>query len=328
MQPESNAGVFDNWRLLTLAAVVLGALPADIQADETFLITGEVFSQQAQEIIVPLTTNWQARISAMVPEGSFVEEGDVVVEFDGTDAARQLETQRENALTELARTERDLATVEKELMQARFQHEKAKVAFELATLNAGIPESVVSSLLFDEYQLALEQADRALKDAQKQLANKRQDRDARHRQAAMDARKAEIQEQWWDQMLASFKVRARQSGYVIYLNHPWTRAKFQEGDNVQTSFQIAQIADTSNLALMVWINGVDRPRIESGNPVRIVFDALPRKSFEGTLVSVSDSGAKRREWGGADYYEGLVEFDGDMEPALMPGMSALVELVK
>jgi signal transduction histidine kinase len=203
MQPESIVGAFDNWRLLTLAAVALGALAADIQADEAFLITGEVFSKQAQEIIVPLTTNWQARISAMVPEGSFVEEGDVVVEFDGTDAARQLETQRENALTELAKTERDLATVEKELMQAWFQHEKAKVAFELATLNAGIPEGVVSSLNFDEYQLALEQADRALKDAQNQLANKRQDRDARHRQAAMDARKTEIQEQWWDQPAAS-----------------------------------------------------------------------------------------------------------------------------
>ena len=52
------------------------------------MLTGEVFSLRAQEIIVPLTTNWQARISQMVPEGSLVRAGEVVVEFDGTEAAR------------------------------------------------------------------------------------------------------------------------------------------------------------------------------------------------------------------------------------------------
>lgn len=323
MSPVGNMGRSRCARPCAVALAVLAAAPSGA---ETFLLTGEVFSRQAQEIIVPLTTNWQARISAMAPEGSFVEKGDVVVEFDGTEAARQLEAQRENALTELARTERDLATVEKELVQAQFQYEKAQVTLELARLNAGIPENLVGSLLYDEYQLALEQANRALDDAGKQLADKRRDRDARYRQAAMDARKAEIQEQWWDQMLANFKVRARQPGYVIYLNHPWTRAKFQEGDNVQTSFQVAQIANTADLAINVWINGVDRPRIEAGKPVRIVFDALPRQAFEGTLVSVSDSGVRRREWGDAVYYEGLVELGDDAESGLMPGMSALVEL--
>ena len=46
-------------------------VPCGSQAqDQDLLFTGRVFSQQAQEIFVPLTNNWQARISMMLPEGT------------------------------------------------------------------------------------------------------------------------------------------------------------------------------------------------------------------------------------------------------------------
>ena len=44
---------------------------------------------------------------------------------------------------------------------------------------------------------------------------------------------------------------------------------------MQTSFNLARVADTSDLAIRVWINSVDRPHIETGTPVRIILDALP-----------------------------------------------------
>jgi len=86
------------------------------------------------------------------------------------------------------------------------------------------------------------------------------------------------------------------------------------------------VADTSDLAIRVWVNSVDRPHIESGVPVKIILDALPDRVFRGRLDSISDSGAKRAEWGGAVYYEGTVSFDAGMGRSLLPGMSALVEL--
>jgi multidrug efflux pump subunit AcrA (membrane-fusion protein) len=127
-------------------------------------------------------------------------------------------------------------------------------------------------------------------------------------------------------MLASFEIHAAQAGYVIYGNHPWTRAKFQEGDTVQTSFHIAQIADTSDLAIRVWVNGVDRPRVEQGATVRVRLDALADQDFSGRIESLSDSGAPRQEWSDADYFEAVVTLDQDVSELLMPGMSALVEL--
>ncbi len=312
-------------RFAAVTGMALLCCMAETAQADTFLLTGEVYSRQAQEIIVPLTTNWQARISVMVPEGSYVEAGQVVVEFDGTEAARQLETQRETTRTERARTERDLAMVEKELVQAEFQLEQAKATLELASMKAEIPAGLIGGLEHAENQLAREQAIKALANAQQLLADKRKDRAERYRQAEMDVRKTELQEQWWSEMLESFRVKARQPGYVVYGNHPWTRAKFQEGDNVQTSFQIAQVADTSDLAIKVWINGVDKPHIKAGSEVRVVMDALPEREFSGVLEEISDSGEKRLEWGNAVYYEGIVEIPRLDDALFMPGMSALVE---
>lgn len=308
---------------LTVSIVLAGPVGAQ---DLPPLLTGEVFSRQAQEIIVPLTTNWQSRISELAPEGSFVESGELVVAFDGTEAARQLEQQREAARTELAKTERDLARLEKELAQANFGVEQATVRLELAELKAGIPRGVIGAIEHAENQLALEEARNEMENARKLLADAQRSLADRRTQAELDARKTVIQEKWWAQMLDSFEIRAQQPGFVIYGNHPWTRAKFQEGDNVQTSFRIAQVANTDDLAIKVWINGVDKPRVARGDKVIVYLDALPGRQFSGHIESVSDSGAKRQEWGKGDYFEAVVALDAAPENLLLPGMSALVEV--
>jgi len=290
------------------------------------LLTGEVYSRKAQDIIVPLTTSWKATISMMVEEGQQVQPGDVVVEFDGSKAALQLEQQREAARAEDAKTERDLAKLEKEYVQASYAVKLAEVELDLAEMRAEIPKGLIGALDYAENQLAAEQANKTLEDRQTQLIDKEKSLAERRRRAGLDLQKAELQEAWWAEMLETFTVEATQFGYVIHSNHPWTRSKFQEGDGVRTSFKVAQVADTSDLAIRVWVNSVDRPHIEAGAPVRITFDALPGRSLSGRLDSISDSGSKRDEWGRAVYFEGSVSFDANSVPKLLPGMSALVEV--
>jgi len=148
-----------------LACCVALILPAVVDAREpALLLTGEVYSRKAQEIIVPLTTNWQARISKMLEEGAAAKPGDVVVEFDGAEAASQLEQNRETARAELAKTERDLAKLEKEFLQASFALEMAELTLELAELKAETPEGLIGAIEYAENQLALESAKKALED--------------------------------------------------------------------------------------------------------------------------------------------------------------------
>lgn len=311
---------------LQLSVIAWGLSPlAVIAQDNDMLFTGEVFSQQAQEIFVPLTNNWQARISMMLPEGTRVLIGDVVVEFDGSEVARQLEQQVETQRTEQARTERDIAKLDKELIEAEFRLKQAAVSLELATLKADLPEGLIGGIEYAENILDKEKAIKAVEDAGEQLKDKLKGVSDREQQAALDKEKGENQYELWEQMLESFVIHAEQPGFIIYGKHPWNRTKFQEGDTVQTSFKVAQIADTSELAIRVWINAIDRPRIKTGTAVSIRLDALPGLALRGRLTSISDSGSKRSEWGKALYYEGVVLFESGSLPQLLPGMSALVE---
>ncbi len=305
--------------LITWTLIPIVALGQDL------LFTGEVFSQQAQEIFVPLTNNWQARISMMLPEGTQVQIGDAVVEFDGSEAARQLEQQQEAQRTAQAKTERDIAKLEKELLVAEFQLKQTRIALELAVLKADIPKGLIGGLEFADNTLAKEKAIKDVEDATEQLKDKKQSAAERDRQAELDIQKGENQLELWSQMLSSFTVYATQAGFIIYGKHPWNRTKFQEGDTVRTSFRVAQIADTSELAIRVWINSIDRPRIDPSVKVSIMLDALPELELSGRFDSISDSGARRKEWGEALYYEGVVLFESALLPDLLPGMSALVE---
>jgi multidrug resistance efflux pump len=248
-----------------------------------------------------------------------------VVEFDGSEVARQLEQQLVTQRTEQARTERDIAKIEKELVEAEFRLKQAGVSLELATLKADLPEGLIGGLEYSENILDHEKAIKAVEDAEELLKDKQQSAREKDRQASLDQQKAKNQIEFWNQMLESFVVKAAQPGCIIYGKHPWNRTKFQEGDSVRTSFRVAQIADTSELAIRVWINSIDRPRIKIGAAVNIMLDALPGLELNGRLESVSDSGSKRPEWGKALYYEGVVLFELANRPQLLPGMSALVE---
>jgi multidrug resistance efflux pump len=318
---------FDTFRKAPgLSLLVLVLMPMQAPArDQDILLSGEVFSLQAQEIFVPLTNNWQARISMMLPEGTAVKAGELAVEFDGAEVARQLEQQLVTRRTEQAKTERDIARLEKELVEAAFRLKQADVALALAVLKAEIPEGLVGGLEFSENKLAKEKAIKAVEDATEQLKDKQISIKERQRQAALDTQKSKNQFELWNQMLRSFSIYAEQAGFIIYGKHPWNRTKFQEGDTVRTSFRVAQIADTSDLAVHVWINSVDRPRIKVGTAVSIRLDALPGLVLEGRLDTISDSGSKRPEWGTALYYEGVVLLESTEVPELLPGMSVLVE---
>ena len=195
----------------------------------------------------------------------------------------------------------------------------------MATLKAGIPEGLIGGLEFADNKLVKEKAIKSVEDASQQLKDKLKSITDRNHQSELDKQKGENQVELWNQMLSSFTVYATQPGFIIYGKHPWMRTKFQEGDTVRTSFRVAQIADTSELAIRVWINSIDRPRVEAGEKVSIMLDALPELELGGRLDSISDNGARRMEWGGALYYEGVVLFESAQVPDLLPGMSALVE---
>ena len=164
------------------------------------LLTGEVFSRQAQDVIVPLTKDWKAGINLLIEEGVEVKPGDIVAEFDGSEAYGQLEQQREKTRAEAAVTERDLAKLELENTQARFAVQQAHKTLELATLKADIPKGLIGAIEHSENQLAQEKAIKGIADAELWLVDKRKSLADRQQRAQLEQRKGELIEVYVDDL--------------------------------------------------------------------------------------------------------------------------------
>jgi hypothetical protein len=61
---------------------------------------------------------------------------------------------------------------------------------------------------------------------------------------------------------------------------------YREGDQVESGASIAQVVDPQGLDLTSKISEQDRSNVFVGQPVQIVFDALPGRVFHGTVKSV------------------------------------------
>ena len=310
---------------ITLLAAVNPGHAQNNDQDESlpFLLSGEIFSENAQLIFVPVTENWNTRISWFAPEGSLVKAGEPVVKFDGSSVQAQLDQQREQHRAQTATQKRERLTAEKQLLEARFQLRQAERDLALAEIDAAVPEQFLGKLTHAENQLKLEQSSTARQDAAKLVADKQEALTNLEKRHQLDAQKRALARDWLEQQLQNLTVDAQRAGYVLYESHPWSGAKVQLGDTVQTGFKVAQVADTQALAVRVWINGVDQPHITAPAAVRITFDAFPDKPVSGELRSISAAGERKAAWGDALYFTGDVSLSATAD-ALVPGMSALV----
>ena len=65
--------------------------------------------------------------------------------------------------------------------------------------------------------------------------------------------------------------------------------EFQEGDQAYPGRLIAQIQDTGELEIASKVTEIDRGNLEAGQPVDIVLDSRPGKTYPGRIKSVASS---------------------------------------
>lgn len=300
---------------------------ATMLAAETRLISGEIAASRSQSIIAPMSASWNLRIDWMAEEGTLLKAGELAVRFDNSANDSQiLQANDRNAKTR-ADGQRTIAGLEKEQQLAIYDAKIAKIRLQLAENEARIDARFIGELNYADNQLSLSRAQQALHKAQEDAGDREEKLKEAELKSKLDQTVADNDIGWFQQLTDGNAIYAELDGFILYKKHPWNRSKFRAGDNVQTSFFIAEVVDTSSMYVRMFINAVDRPGIELEQPVRIFLDAYPSKSYTGIITELKVQGEARKEWGKGLYIQGQVEFDPDQElPALMPGMSVLVEV--
>lgn len=229
-------------------------------------------------------------IATLAPNGSSVNQGDVIATFDSGTAKSQ-----QNA---------DLAT----LNQTKAQVEQVKAAavitdqqdqlnlatdknnVEISKLNV-VKQSVISPIAGKEAELALGMAQEQLKVEEATIAAHKTSSQA---QIATDTRamqKAQADYDLITSQIAEMTVRAPISGVITYLmnfsNGHDNEQPFKVGDSVWGNGTFAEIPDMKTLQVLAKVSEDKRGKIQVGQPYRMVLDSLPEVPVQGKIVSIS-----------------------------------------
>jgi multidrug resistance efflux pump len=274
---------------IPLAEVKRGEIDLQVHA------TGELRASHSIMLSAPAVGGDALQITHMVRTGQPVKKGDVVFEFDPSEQLYKLEQNRSELLQaeqEITKAKADAAVLAAEdkvtLLKDRYSVRRAELDVQ--------KNELLSKIDADKNELALAQAKRVLEEEEKDIESHNASGKAATYLAQEKYNKAKLGMDQAQQNLDKMRVTAPMDGLVSiqknmdasggYIFSVAALPDYHEGDQVQPGNAIAQVVDPQGLDLISKIGEQDRANVQVGQPVEVVFDALPGQVFHGTVKSV------------------------------------------
>jgi HlyD family secretion protein len=244
--------------------------------------------------------------AVLATEGQRVEKGAPLVRLDDPELSQSALTARSTALA----TTEDRARAVAEADSARHEAEHLRGVVE--SDRRLLAQNAIARATLDADELAARQAEDRLRQAQARVQSLDGAKGEGGSRVALSAESARELER----RVAAMTLRAPAAGIVYGLPR-------RAGETVAAGQLVASVADSQHLRVRIRVDQPDLPRVASGQHIRVTFDGLPDRRWEGRVVSVP-SGVT--ESGGRQVGEVLGEIS-DTNPTLPPNASVNVEIV-
>jgi HlyD family secretion protein len=280
--------------LFATATVLDGAQQTPASAPERLRLHGLVEPVSSYAVTVPRLAAGQAGPSSqlvvgrLVPSGTVVKKGDVLVEFDRQGqlkTARDREAEYRDLLEQIRKKKAEERIARARRATERLEAQNAVRVAELDVIGAELLPKIQS----EKNQQALEEARAHLGALEKTQALK-------DKVEAADLRILEIQR---DRALNAWRnaqrnaermlVTAPINGLVV-LKTIWksgTMAVVQEGEEVRAGIPILDVVDPSAMRVRALVNQADVNRLSVGQHATVTLDSYPTRSFEARLQQLS-----------------------------------------
>jgi len=293
-------------RTIPTAVVERGAFEVSI------LRSGEVKARRSVTVSAP-TVGEKLVITRLIQEGTFVEEGDLLVEFDTTELLERLR----NAERELvaAEAELELTQAKNSLREKELLEEIRKKELELRRAEGSSPVDVENARR--ELELARARHETELKVMKAEVV-KTESNIGRSEERLESARKT----------LGELSIRAPIDGLVIH-EKVWRsgrQVKVQEGDSPWPMQPILSLPDLSTLYVATDVDEIDISRVEEGQACLVTLEAYPDTAFYGIVGDVGNLARTKYYGSGPNVFDVQVDLD-EINPRFRPGMKAKVELI-
>jgi HlyD family secretion protein len=300
-----------------------------VLVNDRIRVSGSTEAVRMRSIVAPMLEGQQfgtLTITKLVPSGTHVGKGDLLVDFDRQTQMRNFVDKQDEyqklanqAIQEQAKDDAARAKDETEIQQAESDLSKAQLEMQKRELLSRIDA---------------EKAQQALDEAKATLQQLRATFDLKRKSAHSAVRLLEIQRDRAEQVMEHarantelMEIKSPIDGVVV-LNTIWKQGKMgqvQEGDQVRAGVSFMQVVDPSSMQVRAFVNQEDFLALRFGGTAQIYLDAYPELVFPGKLAEMAPIARN------GDFSDKLRSFAvvfsiSGTDPKLMPDLSAAVDV--
>jgi len=315
--------------LLVLAGCDNDAPTVKVQFEDINLslaTTGELASSDTVKVGPPLVKRtWQYKITFLIPEGSWVKKGDVIVGFDAQQQHERLRSSKNKLATESKKlqsqaldNEQNIEQLKLEIAQTKMQLEKAQ---RKSTQDGDYSRALdIKKLKID---LAIATKEMVLKTYRQGNKARQIELDLQINQAEVARLKAEVNER--QKGIRDMKVKAPKDGIVVYIaNHD--NKKPASGDNVFMAQKLIELPNLEQMIVTTTIAENDVSRISIGQRVAIELDAIQDRTFWGKVESLGQVVRVKSRQEPSKVYDAVISIEQPDVDLMRPGMAARLKI--
>lgn len=292
-------------------------------------LTGRVNAVESYGVQAPRLARQMSSsmiITKILPTGTRVEKGDILVEFDRQNQLKNVldrQAEYDNLVHQINKKRADqvaaLAADKTELKAAEVDLQTAKVEMRK---NEVIPQN--------EAEINKEN----LKEAEARLKQLKDTFELKREAEAADLRILEIQRDRALQAatheqsnIEKMTIRSPMKGLVVLtpMSKGSLRLDPEEGDEVRPGGGIMVVVNPSAMQVSAQLNQIDVSKVYVGQPAEIYLDAYPDRRFPGTVEHINAIGTRGDSSDRIRNFTTLVSIQGS-DPKLLPDLTAAVDI--
>lgn len=291
------------------------------------MLSGQVRALDAEPILMPQSDVAPATLRYLVPEGTRVMPGDVLIRLDPGNSLSQLQELEAQIEQAGARRDKELAELRVKAIDARIALIQARATRDKAKVDAEIPREHLSALDFDRYAGEYERARREHDLKVEELAAAQSAVQRRQADAQLEVRKLEAQLGYHRLQVEAAEQRATRSGTVRHDFDPRTGRRYAEGMSAFPGLQVGEVAGDGAMGVRAFALESERGALREGEPVTLRFDALSDVVVGGRIERIAGAPEAKKEWGDGRYFEvDILIDDPALSQRLISGMSVRVDV--
>lgn len=249
------------------------------------VFSGDLEAAESITINAPaISSTWIFTISHLAPEGSWVQPGDVLVEFDTSELQNKrldLEKKLEDARIKIAQKEAEIEGRRQDLL---INEASAEKTLKVAELYVGLDPQLVTRADSEKREFEHSKAKLELEKVKERLATLEKSAKAELEVVRLEYEQANLELSRLLSELERMIVRAPIPGLVVYAESWQQNRKIQKGDSVYRRQQTILLPNMEQVRVVAHVFDSDFPLLKEGMRAEVVLDAAPGRIFEGRVL--------------------------------------------